>query len=416
MHLRLSIPIAPPSPDPRKSSDWIAPYFHFATLEGLTRICSDGSLALALAESVDISTDQLRYTFRLRESVWSNGAAITAEDFAHSWAKESPDSYLLAAVDRVEPLDKRTLLVTLRKPTPHFLEIVATSPLLPFRSVGLSNGAFCLEGLTLHKNPLYRNADKVQLQQISFSLIPDRYEALEQYLSGELDILGSPLSMFSLPRTTPHPPLHFPAGRSRMLFFNTQTPLLRQPTIRRALSYTLQRRELVAEVLHSGEIAAEVAAVDFDKNISANGLSLLYLSESTTHQVALTLQRHWATNLNISVALEQVDFTTLHERIQAGSFSMVLLSIVDKYRSPINRLERFQDPTCPRNYCRWDSPPYCQLLDYGQLAEAKQLLAHEVPFTPLYHSPHSFLIAPHVKGFAVSPLGTTYLEEIFIEN
>ncbi len=416
MHLRLSIPINPPSPDPRKGSDWIAPYFHFAMLEGLTRIDPKGLLTLALAESVDISTDQLHYIFRLRESVWSNGAAVTAEDFARSWAKESPDSYLLTSVDRVEPLNTRTLSVTLRKPTPHFLEIVATSPLLPFRSAGLSNGAFCLDGLTLHKNPLYRNADKVQLQQISFSLIPDRYEALELYISGELDILGSPLSMFSLPSSTPHSPIHFPAGRSRMLFFNTQTPLLHQSATRHALSHAIQRKELVAEVLHCGEIAAEIATVNFGTTIYTSELSLLYLNESVTHQVALTLQRHWATQLNLSVALEQADFTTLHERIQAGSFSMVLLSIVDKYKNPMNRLERFCDPTCPRNYCKWDSPAFRQLVDYGLLTEAEQLLAQEMPFTSLYHSPHSFLIAPHVKGFAVSPLGVTYLEDVFIEN
>ena len=409
MQLRLAIPIAPPSPDPRKSSDWIAPYFHFAMLEGLTRIRADGTLALALAESVDISVDQLHYLFRLRESVWSNGAPVTAEDFARSWAKDSPDGYLLSIVDKVEPLDKRTLSVTLRKPTPHFLEVVATSPLLPFRNAGLSNGAFCLEDLTLHKNPLYRNADKVQLQQISFSLIPDRYEALDLYMAGELDLIGSPLSMFSLPRSAPKAH-HFPAGRRRMLFFNTQ--LLRQPELRRALAHAIQRQELVAEVLHSGESAAEVSIVEFDKKISAEGLSLLYLSESTTHQIALTLQRQWAAQLQITVALEQTDFATLHERIRAGNFSMVLLSVVAKYRGPMNLLERFQDPTSPRNYCRWDSPAFRQLLDSGQLAEAERLLAREVPFTPLYHAPHSFLVAPHVKGFAVSPLGVTYLEDI----
>ena len=389
--LRLNIPIPLPAIDPRKSSDWIAPYFHFALFEGLTRCNADGSIVLAQAQSVEVSPDQTHYLFRLRDTVWSNGSPVTAEDFARSWREmRGPDTYLLANVALAESLGPRTLSVTLRKPMSYFLEITATSPLLPFRNERLFNGAFCLDGMALHKNPFYRRAERVQLQQIDFSLIPDREEALRAYEAGELDLVGSPLSMFALPPDVPH--LEFPASRSRALFFNTRDEPFRHADVRRAF--------------------ARKDKSFFEKRVRT--VSLLHLNEPTAKETARTLQHDWANRLDIRVILEQTDLTTLHERIQAGSFSMALLSLVAKYRNPMNLLERFQDPNCPRNYCKWDSPAYRALLDRGDLAGAEQLLAVEVPFVTLYESPHRFLIGPHVRGFSVSPLGITYLEEISI--
>jgi ABC-type oligopeptide transport system substrate-binding subunit len=62
--------------------------------EGLYRWNQSGSLEPAAAESVDISEDGLTYTFHLREGLkWSDGTALTAEDFVYSWARAcSPET------------------------------------------------------------------------------------------------------------------------------------------------------------------------------------------------------------------------------------------------------------------------------------------------------------------------------------
>lgn len=56
--------------------------------EGLYRLGHDGLPEPAMAESVDVSADGLTYTFHLRDGIkWSDGNAITAQDFVDSWLR-----------------------------------------------------------------------------------------------------------------------------------------------------------------------------------------------------------------------------------------------------------------------------------------------------------------------------------------
>ncbi|MFS8564408.1 MAG: ABC transporter substrate-binding protein [Rhabdochlamydiaceae bacterium] len=88
--LRMNVHQEPTTMDPRKGSDWISAVMHFNLFEGLMRFHPDGSLSPAQAESVTISNDRLVYTFHLRDTTWSNGEAVTAQDFEMSWKKFSP--------------------------------------------------------------------------------------------------------------------------------------------------------------------------------------------------------------------------------------------------------------------------------------------------------------------------------------
>ena len=59
-----------------------------ATIEGLYTLDADGNAIPAIAESYDLSEDGLTYTFHLREDAkWSNGDAVTANDFVYAWRR-----------------------------------------------------------------------------------------------------------------------------------------------------------------------------------------------------------------------------------------------------------------------------------------------------------------------------------------
>ena len=47
----------------------------------------DGKTTNALAESYELSKDNLTYTFKLKDAKWSNGDAVTANDFVYSWRR-----------------------------------------------------------------------------------------------------------------------------------------------------------------------------------------------------------------------------------------------------------------------------------------------------------------------------------------
>jgi oligopeptide transport system substrate-binding protein len=51
-----------------------------------------------------------------------------------------------------------------------------------------------------------------------------------------------------------------------------------------------------------------------------------------------------------------------------------------------------------------------------KIKEAEQILIDEMPIACLYHDNYVFLIQPHVKGFAISPLGHIYFDKISIES
>ena len=73
-----------------------------------------------VAESWEISDDKLTYTFKLRDTKFSNGKAVTAEDVLFSLKKASaeaaPLGFLYAPIKAVEAVDEKTVKITLKQP------------------------------------------------------------------------------------------------------------------------------------------------------------------------------------------------------------------------------------------------------------------------------------------------------------
>ena len=53
--------------------------------DGLFHMNNEDRVVPALAKEVSLSQDQKKYTFKLRESEWSNGEPLTARDFEETW-------------------------------------------------------------------------------------------------------------------------------------------------------------------------------------------------------------------------------------------------------------------------------------------------------------------------------------------
>ena len=58
------------------------------SMEGLLRVGKDSKVEPGIAKSYKVSKDGLKYTFNLRKNAkWSNGDAVTAQDFVYSWRR-----------------------------------------------------------------------------------------------------------------------------------------------------------------------------------------------------------------------------------------------------------------------------------------------------------------------------------------
>ncbi|MEI8366176.1 MAG: peptide ABC transporter substrate-binding protein [Parachlamydiaceae bacterium] len=266
--------------------------------EGLMRTNSSGFNEPAAASSVVISEDKRTYTFTLRDSHWSDGSPVTAQDFEETWksilspsfpapnayqlylikgAKEAKEGILPPDAIGVKAIDSKTLVVELLEPTPYFLEITTCHfyfPVCPSMRAGspddsvklvVGNGPFMMDHwklrseLAVVKNPHYWDAANVAVNKISLAIL-DETTALKLFEAGSLDWAGSPIS------TLPQDAIAslkqrgvlqvFPGAGTHWFRLNTQKPPFDNEKIRRAFSLALDRQAIVNHITQGNQVPA----------------------------------------------------------------------------------------------------------------------------------------------------------------
>lgn len=277
--------------------------FSFSVLsninEGLYRLDENERPVPTMAEDVEISDDQLLYTFTLRDGIqWSDGEPVTAEDFRYAWLRAMhPDTagqygYLIAdfveggaelTAGEVEEDEvgiratgDRNLEVRLINPTPFFLGLTALPLYFPLkqsfveeqgqdfasgpRSL-LFNGPYTLEefnpseGAVLQKNPDYWDSQNVAINTIDLRVVTESNTALNLYESGELDTVRLSSEQTDQYRDSPDF-VEIPEFGSYYTVFNTENPALSNKNIRQALQLGFDREAYVQAVLGDASIPA----------------------------------------------------------------------------------------------------------------------------------------------------------------
>ncbi len=214
------------------------------TFEGLVRE-KNGQVLPGMASSWEVSGDGLTVTFNIREDAkWSDGSALTADDFVRSWlramdprslseyswiwdytnvvgaydfagsaSEDDAELDALAAAVGIQSLDDGAVFeVQLSTPTDWFISLMAFYHFMPVPAVAstdgegqwakvaataISNGPFVLteytvgEGLKLEKNEHYWNAEDVGIDVINGFFIDLATTAYARYEADELDFLPS---------------------------------------------------------------------------------------------------------------------------------------------------------------------------------------------------------------------------------
>ncbi|MFY0544530.1 peptide ABC transporter substrate-binding protein [Brevibacillus sp. H7] len=296
--LKLNLHSEPPTADPGIAEDASSGAIIRATFDGLTRTQEDGKPHESIAEKIEVSPDQLTYTFKLRDAKWSNGDPVTAQDFEYAWKRVlepktgSNYSYQLYYIKNAEKfnkgqakagdvgvkaLDEKTLQVTLENPTPYFLELTSFYTYYPVNKkvvesnpnwatdakTHVGNGPFKMESwehknkLVLVKNDNYWDKDAVKLDKIEFSMVEDENTELSMFDNGELDWAGAPLS--ALP-TDAIPALKDsgqmvtqPTAGLYMYKFNTEQTPFNNAKIRKAFAYAINRQSIIDNVTQANQ-------------------------------------------------------------------------------------------------------------------------------------------------------------------
>ena len=292
--LRWNLGPAPESLDPMLMGTYSMQVVN-NTFEGLMRMY-DGELIPGLAESYEVSDDGLVYTFHLRDSKWSDGEPLTADDFVFSWIRMlNPELKMYYSTQMfyiknaqayyngectaeevgVKALDDKTLQVELESPTAFFLSLTAFNIYYPVREdvvddegawslnpeTYLCTGPFTLseynlnENLVLVKNENYWDADRVKLDKIVVTFIDDENSAMTAYRAGDIDVFkGVPTQEIATLRASDDEFHVVPMLGVEYYVFNNEKEPLNDVRVRKALTLAVDRTALVENVTKAGEL------------------------------------------------------------------------------------------------------------------------------------------------------------------
>ncbi|KKC39745.1 hypothetical protein WH87_06285 [Devosia epidermidihirudinis] len=488
--------------DPGTTSETFAAPIIGNTFEGLVRFDAEGEIVPALADSWDVSEDGLTYTFHLRDAKWSDGKPVTAHDFEYAWkrvlnpatgAKNSSMLFLIVGAEEafnaptevegiaIKATDDKTLTFTLKQRVPYMMQLLTYTTFYPVRedivsadpegwtrnaSTFIGTGPFRVtqfnagESVVFEKNPEYYDADAVQLDKLTFRLIPDPATALAAMEAGDVDGIESVPSP-EIPRLSVESEAFMvvPALGTTYAFFNPHQAPLDNVKVREALSMAIDREEIVEFVLQSADIPAlglvppgmMVAGEDFTAGRDTFGLAptaeveaaqamlaeagypngegfpntvFVTYSSPPIEKLLEAIQQMWKQNLNIDVKIQATEWQVFYPEVQKVEYQIAQMGWGADYPHPMTFLDNFVTGS-PNNLANWSNADYDAAIEaskatgdekvsLAEMRKAESILMNEHIILPQYHRNSYMMMSPKVHGFWRSSLNVPYFRDAMI--
>ncbi len=288
-------------------------YVHKPFAEYLIDVNDKGEYLPVLVEEIPteenggVSPDGLTITYKLKKGIkWSDGKPFTAADVKFTWeALVNPKNLVKSRsgyelIESVDTPDDYTAVVKYKEFYAPYL--TRFSPVLPKHILGdlpdindapynrmpVGTGPFMVtewvggDHITMVKNPNYRDADKVKIDQIFFKIIPSREVGIAQLQAGDIDGVWD-LIEAQIPMMEQNPEVSLCISNSltsERLILNHSTPLpphngdpdyphpiLADLNVRLAIDYAIDKQEIVDKLLYG---KAEVGTSEIPSGWAAN--------------------------------------------------------------------------------------------------------------------------------------------------
>ncbi len=291
---------AEPTLDPNLMQDVPSTNVYLGLFEGLVQYDPKTNLAVpGVAKTWTVSPDGLTLTFKLRNSQWSDGTAVTAQDFVYSMlrildpATGASYAYMPGMVIKgaaeynagtgkaedvgVKAVDANTLVYTLTGPAPYAIDMFAHSAFGPVPKQAIdkfgtewtkagnivTNGAYTLkdwkaqEYVMLEKNPKYWDAKNVKIQTIKMLSSDQDTTNYNMYKNGELDwMYGIAVSKIDEIKLRADYQTSAQVGTYYYCFNVTRAPVS-DVRVRKALAAAIDKTTLVDKVTKGGQIPTD---------------------------------------------------------------------------------------------------------------------------------------------------------------
>ncbi|KIR02142.1 Oligopeptide ABC transporter, periplasmic oligopeptide-binding protein OppA [Lachnospiraceae bacterium TWA4] len=481
--------------------------------DGLVKFDGDNKIIPAAAESWTPSDDGMKWTFKIRKGCkWVDNtgkevADVTANDFVFGFkelmnptnaAEYSSFALVFKNAQKyydfvsgtskeevkfedvgIKALDEYTLELELEDYLPYFEKYMKFEVLAPvnqefYEKVGaekygtspdtlLFNGPFYMsdwvteDSVTVKKNPSWRDASNVSLEEIVFKKFVDANTKLNAYQGGELDIMdatGEQVSQLKDEGVEIH---SYSGGYSYYAWMNTtDSSDFRSVNLRHAVSAALDRETIINTVyknnnqvppcytygiagvntdtfadavvkelggpLYSGSADVESAKKYLDAALKDLGytdpsqikLKIMTSESSQNEQLSQVIMEQIKKNLGITIENETLTITAWRERRNQLKFDFCVGGWGPDYDDPLTDLEVFEGSN-GNNHTGYNNKEYNDLIAATKtekdpvarekiFIQCEQKLAEDLPLIPLYWRMEDFVVSKKVKeGYIRKP-------------
>ena len=487
--------------DPGVTNNSFASPFLANCFEGLvTYDTANGSLVGGNAEKWTISQDGTVYTFTLKDGLkWSDGSPLTAQDYLYAFKRVLTPAttaqyanmltdYVAGAQEfydgtgteeelGVKAPDDKTLVLTLKTATPYYIDILTMWTFSPVQQATVEangdtwttspetyvcNGPFMIsemnmgESVVLVKNPEYYDADKVNLEKVTFRYITDLSTALLAFESGEIQgSRGLPSSDYSRLKAEDAGVVTVSSYGTVFYNFNCAKAPFDNVLVRKAFNLAVDRTSLIEDVV---QIPAEPAfsfiapgyvvnGSDFAEGRSDFGLSptadvegaraalaeagypggegfpeitLSYYTSNAVKKVVEALAEMLQENLQITINITTEEWSSYYPNVQAGNYDLCAMGWSGDYLHPMTFLPLLVTDEL-NNLGKYSNPEYDALVKQAQvetdaqkaleiMREADNVASAEYPMLTLYYRANMMLMKPEVQGFYLNPSDMLFLK------
>ncbi|WP_265521503.1 ABC transporter substrate-binding protein [Oerskovia flava] len=440
--------------DPQSTSS----YFSFQVLENVfdTLVAPDENLVMqpALAESWEISDDQLTWTFTLRDDVtWHDGTAFDADDVVYSYRRimdeELASSWRFAAVEDVSATDERTVVITVTNPSPNLLaSIGGYKGVAIVQQENVESGEITTQpvGTGPFELSAYSSGERIELvaheehwggaphlDGVTFQFIPEPTTALAALAAGEIDWTDSvpPQQVGSLMEDSSIDIAQVGSNDYWYLATNQANPPFDDVRVRQAIAYAIDRDAITEATMYGNATVNQTAIpvssawyTEYDTYSLDTARASDLLDEAGVDDLTIDLMvtadypetvtaaqviESQLAEVGIAVEIRSLDFGTWLDEQGQGNWDMLMLGWLGNI-DPDDFYYGQHHTDGPNNYQGYSNPEVDDLLDAGRTetdeqarqeiyAEAATQIADDASYIYLYNPAVVQTWSPDVVGY-----------------
>ncbi|MBO0471531.1 peptide ABC transporter substrate-binding protein [Enterococcus sp. DIV0242_7C1] len=493
-----------PSADPSLATDEVSFVALNNVYEGIYRLDKDSKPQPAgAAEKAEVSEDGLTYKIKLREDAkWTDDKPVKAEDYVYGWqrtvdpATGSEYAYMFNSVKNAEKISKGEmkkeelgikaigdyeLEITLEQATPFFDYLLAFPSFLPQRQdivekygkdyttdsdKAVYNGPFTLTDFdgpgtdtnwSYTKNDKYWDKDTVKLDKVTIDVVKEAPTSLNLFQDGQADDVPLSGELAQQMKSDPN----FITLKAASTFYLEPNQIeenspYRNANLRKALSYAIDRKALVDQILANGStvpeglVPAGLAAdpktdedfakesgndivYDVDKakeswkkakdelGISTLSVDLLIDDTDNAKKMAEYLQGSLSETLDgLKVSVSPVPFSVRLDRSNKGDFEIAVSAWGADYADPSSFLDLFVTGNA-YNRGHYSNSEYDKLVNsaattnannpearWQDLLNAEKTIMDDKGVIPLYQKAEARLRSEKIKDVVYHSTGAKY--------